>query len=48
VSGAFANGLAVVKLAININPSQGAYFFNVLTTDLTHEFVEENSAHSSK
>lgn len=35
------------KVEININLNSGADFATVVTNDLTHEYVEENSAYSS-
>lgn len=39
--------LAPRKVEININLNSGADFATVVTNDLTHEYVEENSAYSS-
>jgi glutamate N-acetyltransferase/amino-acid N-acetyltransferase len=39
--------LAPRKVDININLNAGADFATVVTNDLTHEYVEENSAYSS-
>jgi glutamate N-acetyltransferase/amino-acid N-acetyltransferase len=39
--------LAPRKVDININLNSGAQVATVVTNDLTHKYVEENSAYSS-